>query len=348
MFLSIMLKAKSRPFLPIQISVLAIVLIFFLASSTDAIDTRNRTVAPQPPVNKISFHNTKKGHALLIFVHGYSSSSKGAWTNSSTKTNLLTLILRDPIYDGYDILPYEYDTNWLANKNGIEDLATDLASRINTNTIYKEYDEYFLIGHSMGGLVIKGAILHLLTHNQDHVMKNCRGVLTFGTPHSGVPKAYASSTLKKLLGITDVQNTDVKAFSSLTVKYNNQWNREVVEKNHKVPLHTFYGGDDTLVPEGSACPHYTGIFCDKIPNESHEDMVKPEDRKHITYEKIRDNVLYGFNLTSVIIYSHGNLEDTHKIIEFLRMQYNNSRQEVRSVAKSSIPFLLANQFVSYS
>jgi pimeloyl-ACP methyl ester carboxylesterase len=118
-------------------------------------------------------HNDK----LIVFVHGFNSSSKTAWGKFPS------LLLGDDELKDFNIVLYGYRTKSCVETDSIREEGNLLASFLH-DTIrgnHQKYQQVVLVGHSMGGLVIMRA---LLTLNRDHPLvldEHDFRVATFGT-----------------------------------------------------------------------------------------------------------------------------------------------------------------------
>ena len=101
----------------------------------------------------------------IILVHGFNSNS-GIWGSMVNHFN------KNGICDRYSVWTYQYD--W---KRHIEQSATDMISRVNTNI---QNDKPIIIAHSMGGLVSRSYIAQHGYYDR---------LITLGTPHEGISEA---------------------------------------------------------------------------------------------------------------------------------------------------------------
>jgi pimeloyl-ACP methyl ester carboxylesterase len=68
--------------------------------------------------------------------------------------------------------------------------------------------EIALIGHSMGGLVVRSAA-HYASHEQRRWASKLKHVVCIGSPHLGAPLEKAGNLLSSVLGMVDVAGTQV-------------------------------------------------------------------------------------------------------------------------------------------
>jgi pimeloyl-ACP methyl ester carboxylesterase len=126
---------------------------------------------------------------LVIFVHGLGGSRYGT---NSTWGNFPKFLYEDIL--NADIGLYSYRTAlgrlkfWKSTK--IEAQAEILATRIRE---LQKYKSIVLIGHSMGGILAKGAIAHLAKTNQKKVLKRLNGLFLMASPQLGslkIPRLF--------------------------------------------------------------------------------------------------------------------------------------------------------------
>jgi len=128
------------------------------------------------------------GHVL--FLHGLCHNDL-EWQQSSHHLQFVEELTRT----GYQVAWLRYNTGRAIHANG-RDLA-DLLSRY----FGSDGAPLWLIGHSMGGLVIRSAS-HYAAENQYHWLKRLSHAAYLGSPHLGAPWEVAGHHLNNMLGIT--------------------------------------------------------------------------------------------------------------------------------------------------
>lgn len=120
----------------------------------------------------------KKTDKAIILLHGFMNNSL-----------IMTYLASHMISEGFKVYHFNYRTRHYSEKT-LNDL-NSLVSKVKESEIY-------LIGHSMGGLVIRNYI-----HKEQFKdnMLNIKGVVTIATPHNQSLTAHKiSQTFKRLLG----------------------------------------------------------------------------------------------------------------------------------------------------
>lgn len=126
------------------------------------------------------------GRVLLVFVPG--------WTRKPADFDTLLLSLFDePGFEGSDLLPYTYD-NRAASSVDPQQVAVDLADRIREAAGERAYARIYLMGHSIGALLIRAAFLEARTRGDDWVDAVSRLILLAGTNRGFVPGTWQQRT----------------------------------------------------------------------------------------------------------------------------------------------------------
>jgi pimeloyl-ACP methyl ester carboxylesterase len=127
---------------------------------------------------------------IILLVHGLNSSA-------ATWLTFLAQAFQVPELEVFDFGLFNYQTSLFSRLNPFqrlphpEDWAKVLASVIRNTIVSQErYDSYVLVGHSMGGLVSKFAIRHLM-ENDKPAATRLHSLFTYGTPNHGSDRANA-------------------------------------------------------------------------------------------------------------------------------------------------------------
>lgn len=146
-------------------------------------------------------------HKLALFVHGLGC-NESAWRIGAQglygdkDANYGRFLARDL---GFTPLFLRYNTGRHISENGRE-LAALLQQLFDVYPV--PLDEIALIGHSMGGLVVRSAA-HYAKAEQRSWVDKLKHVICIGSPHLGAPLEKASNLLSSLLGVVEVAGTQV-------------------------------------------------------------------------------------------------------------------------------------------
>lgn len=130
-----------------------------------------------------------QGKPRLVFIHGLDGDVQTTWMTNPKDPKTLW-----PKWLGIDkgcpvwLLGYGAQTSrWKADAMPLQRQATAILDRLSNEPRLLE-GPLILIGHSLGGLVIKTLLQHAMSRNTDRhkkVAKNIKGIVFIGTPHFG-------------------------------------------------------------------------------------------------------------------------------------------------------------------
>ena len=215
---------------------------------------------------------------LVVFVHGLGGARYGA---DSTWGKFPQLVFED--FDWCDVGLYRYRTATDRVKFW-ESIEIETEAQVLADILREadEYDNLILIGHSMGGIVLKGAVAHLITTN---LLPKSRRVclVLMAVPQTGSGwmhpiAAFFSKDAKALVPnnsylrrIADVFNScvDADATSEKTDVF-------------RIPVWGLVSDSDMWVSQLSAGLNIP-MAQKRVVRGSHTGIVKPKDREADSY-----------------------------------------------------------------
>ncbi len=244
---------------------------------------------------------TKANKNLVVFVHGFTGNYLSTWGE------LPDLLTGDPRLLHFDFLFWGYSSNYIFPKedfliDNIRQLFTQflsghktnqhievVAQGLQTELKYLEgYDNITLIGHSLGGLVIRSFIIQNLKESKIENLeriKKINQIILFGTPNEGLKIAN-----NKLLGAVNNQIFDIGSYNEFINSLREEW-IELIFKNKELGFSTLMvaGEDDYFVP----FERVTKYFRDsrELTKGDHLTMVKPTSTNDTSYKIIANNLL---------------------------------------------------------
>ena len=146
---------------------------------------------------------------LVIFVHGLTC-TEWAWCSKAQEyygdatTNFGSMMRRD---FGHTPLYVRYNTGLHISANG-----TELARQLELLSRFypRDIEELVLIGHSMGGLVIRSACQYAANNGQQW-LEPLTHVMSIATPHRGAPLEKLGNVATSVLGFFDTPGTQIPA-----------------------------------------------------------------------------------------------------------------------------------------
>lgn len=267
----------------IVLNILTLILLFLITTVTFA---ENRLLS------KYSENNTN----IVVFVHGFTGNYKDTWGD-------FPLILKnDDDLKHYDIMSWGYPTNIFGKNPNIEKIGNYLGSEL--STLSDRYNNIFLVGHSMGGLVIRSFIISNLEKGQSSALENINGIVLFGTPNEGMANA---SMIPKFV---NRQIFDMKQTGEFIINLRNKWiqrvyNPDKIDDYHaKIPTTIISGINDYFVPQSSTESFFKGT---EVTDGDHVSMVKPSNQEHLSYRLLKKFLLKSSE--NSFIYDKSKLED---------------------------------------
>jgi pimeloyl-ACP methyl ester carboxylesterase len=149
----------------------------------------------------------------------------------------------------------------ICNGESIENLANGLHSYIESNC--RKEDRIILVGHSMGGLVLRKLVVNRL--QRSHSVENIVKVITYATPYGGSKYAW--------FGVT-IQIRQMHYYkSSFLEKLNEQWNNLSASK--KVNPSYIVATRDKIVSQSSASSDDADPHIVWVNGRGHKSIIKP-------------------------------------------------------------------------
>jgi pimeloyl-ACP methyl ester carboxylesterase len=191
---------------------------------------------------------------LVVFVHGFVS-------NSSCWDPFLKRLESDEdfIGKGYLFARFEYPTKFTEWNPSKRIPSIDECSNLLDLFLHNQpkYDQLFLVGHSMGGLVIQSFLAQKIRAQRGNELSKIRSVILFATPNRG------STILGSLRGIfskfrKNPQEEDLRVLDKDIAEINDVITRSILAAKNvdkgccPIPFRVFWGLQDDVVPEVSA------------------------------------------------------------------------------------------------
>jgi hypothetical protein len=237
------------------------------------------------------YQQREKQNNLILFVHGFNGDANDTWCNANGNLFPSLLLENDYLNEHFDVASYNYFTtlfnlfadskeksrrirDFIRNRTpknernlDIDELSNNLSNHLRFTL--DQYDNIYIIAHSMGGLVTKSLISNELKR---YGATKVRLFISLAVPHQGVALSVMGSLISSNLQISNLNPVE-----QFIVDLNRRW----VNLDSKSPTKYFYGSYDKIVTKHSA------IAIDKIENdivsvaENHSSISKPENSSSI-------------------------------------------------------------------
>ncbi len=237
----------------------------------------------------------------IVFVHGLRGGSVKTWRKGNDAKlfwpqNWLPL---EPGFTNVSIHTFGYDSDWADIKDSflnVHDFGRALLGELKISPYVRNggANPIVLVGHSMGGLVIKKAIL-LARHNladQDFAQR-IRCAFFLATPHRGSDSAQLLNNILKASGVLSPREyiTDLQRNSVSTQTINDEF-RHVADQ---LMLYSFYETFNTsiglssfiIVDRDSAIMGYQHERV-QLLNANHRNICKYESPTDSNYSTVRN------------------------------------------------------------
>jgi hypothetical protein len=228
---------------------------------------------------------------LILFVHGFVGDAEKTWCNLNGNAFPAILLENDYINENFDVASYNYFTTlfdlfadskekvrrlrdmiWKRTHKkernlDIDELSNNLSNHLRFTL--EQYDNIYVVAHSMGGLVTKSLIANEIRRNG---ATKVRLFVSLAVPHQGASLSVIGSLISSNLQISNLNPVE-----KFIVELNRKW----VALDLKPPTKYFYGSYDTVVTKHSA------VAIDKIKTdivsvtEDHNSISKPENSSSI-------------------------------------------------------------------
>jgi pimeloyl-ACP methyl ester carboxylesterase len=238
------------------------------------------------------FLGPREGKEAVVFVHGLGGHFRDTWKQFPN------LLHDDPDLPRLQILLAGYDASPLPWTNSIEDEAQRFIS--NMRSLFVRDEEIFLVGHSMGGLVIlQGLIQEMIgTRAERAPTKDIRHVTLYASPVMGAQIAGILRAASKLpiagkavsQQLIDLAQGDFcnRLISEVTNRiYSPTIASSEAASKRRIKILACVGLRDLFVTKTSA----EGIFVNPPPsylNDDHFSIKEPESRTDLRYLPLKN------------------------------------------------------------
>lgn len=263
------------------------------------------------------FHESKEScKNLILFVHGFTGAAEKTWINKNGNS-FASLLLEDrDIKANFDIASYSYFTTLLnlfadskekfrrlkalirrkthkKEKNlEVNELTENFSTAIRFQ--FSQYDNIYLVAHSMGGLISKNYIVKDIAK---HGSTRVKLFISLAVPHHGAKLAVFGELIS-----SNLQIENLAPVQEFIISLNQAW----VDLDEKPTTKYLYGSYDDVVTEVSA------VATDKIEKDiiavphDHNSISKPERSSSVVCKIVKSFILDEHKNTK--LYETGRLQ----------------------------------------
>lgn len=246
------IKSGETPSDPELIELAKLITLWKIEILTDEYEAESYTISVMP--------NGKTAKALIL-VHGWGGNVASTFGNLP---KYLSEIL------GIRVLVYDYPTGWLRSSPSVVFVSRNLDNWIRNNLPDHEFG---LVGHSLGGLVVRYLSVMQACHKTPLTP---RQITLVASPSGGT---HWASIAERIPALRSTQIAELSPNSSFLFDLNNRW---AFWKEQHVPKHcrigAIFGINDRIVNISSA----TASDPEAIPilECNHTNIVKPDKPNH--------------------------------------------------------------------
>ena len=206
----------------------------------------------------------------LVMVHGFSGSE-------DTWRRWLDLLQTDEELACVNVYTFSYETGYAPEEPGLDELGGSLREAL--SGLAASGDALFLVAHSMGGLVIKKAILRDLA--APSFLPQVRQVIFIASPHSGIRRPFAFFAGMKGQQVKELRHPNVR-------RLRRQWSEATEALPYPVSFCAVIGTKDGLVPRYSAKGGLDDVLA--LPKD-HITVKEPDSTESPLYQKLKTALL---------------------------------------------------------
>jgi pimeloyl-ACP methyl ester carboxylesterase len=241
--------------------------------------------------------STPNDRTLLVFVPGFR-------LKPLAFQGLLTNLMQEEFLQGCDLLPFEYNNHRLSNADP-EDISIQLTQTIEDRHRERGYQSVYLLGHSIGALLIRRTILIGYESDFTWIRRIRRLVILAGTNRGYVP-ALPTDKMGALvisffgLPISRLIMSCLRGapwVTALRMEWLRRFNPEASAK--QPPTVQFYGTLDRVVAldDASEINRFDNACFIQLEAVTHEGFAAIRDKAHTHYQRIRNALVHELPAT---------------------------------------------------
>ncbi|KAG8162114.1 hypothetical protein KVR01_007879 [Diaporthe batatas] len=288
--------------------------------------TEQPVVDPHGPLGLHTLFQPEMGQSCLVdivFVHGLGGGSRKSWSLSPSEDGSFwpqSWLSQDADFQQTRIHSYGYDSNWGKRTKSIlniHDFAQSLLAAVkNYPPIRRSETSIILVGHSMGGCIVKKAyVLARQSHIHQDFASRFHSMFFLGTPHRG---SNLAATLGNILQVTWGSKPyvdDLAPDSAILTAMNDEFRAYAYDLN----LWSFF--------ETTPMPRLNRLVVDKVSatlgfgNEEvsfmdadHRNVCKFRNQQDPNYRKLRNSLSSAIDMIKVALIQPQQSDDQYRAV----------------------------------
>ena len=229
-------------------------------------------------------HTPVASQKLIVFVHGFTGDPFATWTNESG-VSWPDLIKEDEQLRDFTVWVHRYDTPLLQQTSTLEETATRFLRQLKDERAFDKFKEIYLIAHSMGGLVVKRALVDLNRESQIDSLRKIKAVLLISTPSQGTSHAQLAALLSLNPQVRDMEPANLNSYLQ---SIENQWQNLMRDRGNRAFPKSYCAYETKPTHPGIVIVDRVSAatFCDDnmfpVPAD-HRNIAKPRDPQSDIY-----------------------------------------------------------------
>lgn len=226
-------------------------------------------------------HASPKNRKAIVFVHGFMGTCKETWDKFPN------LIHTDAELTSFDVYSWSYPSGILGKQPSARRVGHQLKTYLANVLSESEYDEIYLVSHSLGGLVVQYMVIDELQNGHASQLTRIKHIVFFGSPLNG-------HELDRLTGLVKQEYADIDFRSESITTLVTEWNERVYKpdirpgdnnSNLKIPFTPICGlRDEFIVP--NECSAIYGRLVETVPG-NHFEMKNPKNQDADSYRIVK-------------------------------------------------------------
>lgn len=215
----------------------------------------------------------------IVFVHGFSGTCKETWGKFPS------LLHTDEDLSSFDVYSWNYPSGIVGQQPPVRRIGQQLRTYL--SNVISQYEEIYLISHSLGGLVVQYMIIDELQNGHAAELSRIKHVIFFGSPLHGHELDILSRLVKPEYADIDFRSEPI---SVLITEWNERvYKPEIRPGDHnfklKIPFTPVCGLTDEFIKYNECAAIYRRLV-ETVPG-NHVEMKNPSSRMSDSYRIVK-------------------------------------------------------------